>query len=81
MGRDHLGHVLPVVGEGTAEVRGDGEVPRLALVAAQQVVGHRSQKRLGEGVLAAVRRELIRAHHEHLLAHERREQRIDALVR
>ena len=67
MGAYHLGDLGALVREGGAHVGRCPQVPRLALGPAQHVVGHRADERLGEGVLAALGRELVGADGEDLL--------------
>ena len=65
---DHLGHFLAVTGEGGAQVRGDLQVPGLAVPAGQGVVGDLPQQVLGEPVAASLRRQPVRRDRQHLAA-------------
>ena len=49
---DDVGHLLPVAGEGLAQMRGHGQVPGLAVAAGQGVVGDLTEHVLGELVAA-----------------------------
>ena len=76
-GRDNLGHLLLRALERLLECNGRGEVPRLAVAAGERLVGDLPHELLEEAVLAALGRARIGLEREHLLAHERGEQRLE----
>ena len=58
-------------------MRGGGEVPGTALPLRERLVGDVADEVLEEAVLAVLGRARVGLDAEHLLAHERREQRLD----
>ena len=76
MRRDHLDHLV-VVSEGSAQVGGGGEVPGTTLSLRERLVGDVAHEVLEKAVLAVLGRAGVGLHAEHLLARERREQRLD----
>ena len=78
---DHLDHLVLVAGERRAQVLGRGEVPRPALALRERLVGDVADEVLEEAVLAVLGRARVGLDAEHLLAHERREQRLELAPR
>ena len=77
---DHLRDLVGVDARLPREVRGRGEVLRLAVAPAQRLVRDALDEGLDESVLAALGRARIGVEDEHLLAHERGEQRRERLL-
>ena len=76
VGGDHLGDLV-LVRERRAQVRGRGEVAGTPLVPRQRLVGDVADEVLQEAVLPVLGRARVGLQAEHLLAHERGEQRLE----
>ena len=79
MRRDHLDDLV-LVGAEPAQVLGRGEVTRPPLVLRERLVGDVADEVLQEAVLAVLGRARVGLDAEHLLAHERGEQRLELLL-
>ena len=79
MRRDHLDHLV-LVRKARCEVLGGGEVPRSPIAFRQRLVGDVAHEVLQEAVLAVLGRARVGLEAEHLLAHERAEQRLELLL-
>ena len=77
MRRDHLDDLVLVGGERPRQILGRSQVLRPPLALRKRLVGDVPDEVLQEAVLAALRRTRIGLHTEHLLAHERGEQRLE----
>ena len=77
VGGDDLGDLRPLVREGGTQMLGRAQVPSLALGSREHVVGDRADEGLGEGVLAALGRQLVGPYREDFFADERGQDLLD----
>jgi hypothetical protein len=78
--RDHLDHLVLVLGKRASQVRGSGQVPRASLPLGERLVGDVAHEILQEAVLAVLGGARVGLQTQHLLAHERGQHRVDLLV-
>ena len=76
MGGDHLDELV-LLGVRGLEVRGRGEMPRAPFPLRERLVRDVTDELLEEAVLPVFRRARVGLHAQHLLAHERRQQRFE----
>ena len=73
---DHLDHLVLVLGEGGPQVRRGGQVPGTAVPSGKRLVRDVAHEILEEAVLAVLGRARVGLDAEHLLPHQRCEQRL-----